>query len=275
MSLSQYKEQSGISGEWIKNEEQYQVARTFQSERIGSLSREDISALIDVMGKWRVLLGATSESSEEELIVIVQFVYDNFKRLTVEDIILAMNWSISGKIDIGFVSQKMLSSFYVSKALNAYMNYKRQVVTEIIEEKQRYIRALELQEDERNKPTPEQKAQIFKEHIVAIYESHKKNIAWFDFGDFVYEWLKSTNQINRDPAIIQLAIKYGEDKYLQDKRNQSLKNSLQEALSNINSGNKEQQKKKYARQYVIMQYFDTYSLAEIVSRIKPEQFVEK
>lgn len=258
-------------GEWIKNEDQLAIAKTYSQKPIGQFSREELQYLVEVMGTWRILLGASTDPTEHELIIITQFVYDNFKKLTIPDIQLAMNWAISGKTDLGFVSTKIISSFYVSKAINAYLVLKKEILQSIAEEKDKYLRIKEIEESKNKKPTPEQKAQIFKEHIASLYESHKKGIPWFDFGDIVYEWIKKTGQLNRNPEVIQKAIKYGEDRYLAERRGENMKGSLQDALINY-GGKKEQRQKKYARQYMVMIYFDQLSLPEIINKINISQF---
>ena len=91
------KKQNVLIGDWIRNDTEIAVAQTFSEKRIGSFDREDMAKLVEVMAKWRVLLGVNNDSSETELIVICQFVYDNFKKFTLMDIKLAMNWAVSGK----------------------------------------------------------------------------------------------------------------------------------------------------------------------------------
>ena len=258
-------------GEWIKNEDQLAIAKTYSQKTIGEFNREELQYLVEVIGKWRILLGATTDPTGDELVIITQFVYDNFKKLTIPDIQLAMNWAISGKTDIGFVSTKLISSFYVSKAINAYLALKKEILQTIAEEKEKHLRIKEIEESKNKKPTPEQKAQIFKEHIASLYENHKKQNAWFDFGDFVYEWIKKSGQLNRNPEVIQNAIKYGENRYLAERRGENMKGSLQDALMNY-GGNKEERKKKYARQYMVMTYFDELSLPEILNKINISQF---
>lgn len=269
--LNPYKQPNDILGEWIKTEEQLAIAKTYHHKPIGQYDREDLAKMAELMGKWRVLLGATADATEQELIIITQFVYDNFKRQTLADVELAMNWAISGKLDLGFVSTKLMSSFYVSKALNAYLALKKEIYFAIVEEKEKYFRIKEIEETQKRKATPEQKAQIFKEHIASLYESHKKQISWFDFGNFVYEWLKKSGQLNRNQEVIQKAIKYGEECYLAERRSENMKGGLQDALMNF-GGNREEKQKKYARKYMVMEYFDRLPLSEILNKINITQF---
>jgi hypothetical protein len=252
--------QNKLIGDWIQNEVEYEVAKTFDGKRIGDYTKEDMTKLVELMAHWRVLLGVTSDSTEIELVVICQFVYDNFKKYSLADIRLAMNWAISGRIDVGFVSQKSLSSFYVSKVLNAYDDRKRDI----------YNGLLEI--DKKSEPTVEEKAKLFKEMLMGLYTSHQNNQPFYDFNDFVYNWLKSTGQIQATQEEINAAVFYGQEKYRDERRQQNAANILRQ-ISNMDVGdNKEEKQKKYAREYIIKKYFDKYTIGEIISKIKPSQF---
>lgn len=219
------------------------------------------------MAKWRILLGVTSESTEAELIIICQFVYDNFKKYTLSDINLAMTWTISGKIDVGFVSQKNISSYYVSRALNAYDEEKRRIYNQLMTQREKEIRKLE---DKQPEPSPEERANIFKSMIVSMYESFKNGEDFYDFGDSVYNWLKRTNQLNTNKVIIDQAVQYGKDRYLEERRKQN----INQIATSLEPNTREFREKKLARHYMILQYFESKNIAELIQSIKPQQFIK-
>jgi len=268
---SQLTKQNKLIGNWIKTEAELAVAATYEEKKIGSYTHEDMQDLVNVMAQWRLLLGVTTDSTDHELIVICQFVYDNFKRFTLSDIKLAMNWTISSRIDVGFVSQKTISSFYVSKALNAYEDEKRAIYNQIMYRRDKHLMQLEKE----NKPvvTPAEKANTFKSHISAMYSGFKKDGFFMDIGDFVYDWLKKTKQLDTRAEMINKAVEYGRTRYLEEKRKETVKQTIAAALEPKND--KEAMQKKYARHYMVMQYFDSHELSYIVGQIKHEQFVEK
>lgn len=244
-----------------------QVARTYGEKCIGDFNREDMTKLVELMAKWRLLLGVTSESSDQELIVICQFVYDNFKKYTLSDINLAMNWTISGKIEVQFVSQKTLSSYYVSKAINAYDAEKREIVNEIAENRNRH-----LIEQEINNPKPltqVQKANYFREFIVSLYKSYTEGGLFYDVDDSVYNWLKSQKMINPKKEEIAAAMRYAEERYKQTIKGSSFKDVMEQSFM---SKNKEEQIKKFAREFIVMQIFEFEGLPSLINKIKPEQF---
>ena len=257
-------------GIWIQNEDENRIALTYSEKKIGDFNREDMTKLVEVMAKWRLLLGVTSDSTEHELVVICQFIYDNFKQYTLSDIELAMNWSISGRLDLGFVSQKTISSYYVSKAINAYDDEKRRIFNKIMDSKEKHERW--LQDKEKKVLTPVEKANNFKDTIVTMYSVLDSEGVFYDIGDMVYNWLKRTNQLNTSKETIDKAINYGRDKYFEEIADQSIRRRLLEPPS---PESKEQKQKKYAREYMVKLYLNSNDISEVISRITPSQFVEK
>lgn len=265
-SLEQSREQNKLIGNWLQNEEEYQVALTYGEKRIGQFDREDMTKLVETMAQWRILLGVTTDATEHELIIICQFVYDNFKKFTLSDIKLAMNWTISGKVEVGFVTQKNISSYYISRALNAYEEEKKRIYNKLM-----YEREKELEKEkqlEQSKVTPQDKANIFKDAILTMYKSYKEGRPVLDFGDFVYRWLVNTSQLSKDSNIINEAIKYGQDMYLEERK----KGGGLNPFANIALDDKIERQKKLSRQFMIMHYFDNHSMPQIVSAIKVEDF---
>lgn len=270
-SLSLSNQPNKLIGEWIQNESEYQVALTYGEKRIGNFGREDMTNLVELMAQWRIHLGVTSDPTEQELIIICQFVYDNFKTFTLADIRLAMNWAIAGKIDLGFISQKTFSSFYVSKAINAYSDQKRHHFNTLMERREQQLRRSEI--ENKKELTPLEKADEFKTLIVSMYQGYRSGGIFYDFGDFIYDWLKNTKQIDQsDKSNIQAAVVYGKEKYRKEKQKNNVAVLARAVAPKKEPENQEQMEKKYAREYIIIQYFEKYSLGEIIQKIKPEQF---
>lgn len=227
--------------------------------------------LVEIMARWRILLGVTSDSSDVELVVITQFVYDNFKNFTLKDIQIAMNWAISGKIDMAYVTQKNISSFYVSKALNGYEEIKREIVQKLAYEREKYLKRINEAEEKKN-VTIEHKANSFKDMLLACYEAHKNGQKWYDFGDFIFNWLKAINKINRDPKLIQQAVDYGQRMYNELKKES---NHFMKYAANETVDEKEKIQKKFGRQFMVKIFFETHDVKEIVSLINIDYFKNK
>lgn len=269
-SLTQYNQPSSIVGDWIRSDDEYAIALTYVEKKIGEFKREDMTKLVELMAQWRLLLGVTSESTEQELIVIVQFMYDNFKKFTLADVRLAMNWAISGKTDVGFVTQKNISSFYVSKAMKAYDDEKRVIYNRLMAEREKFLAKME--DENKPKVTPLMKAESFKEMIVGMYDSVQSGGIFYDIGDIVYNWLKRSGQLKPTKEQIAAAVRYGQDKYYEEKEQQSLRQKLTDTIDPMD---KDKKQKKYAREFIIMQYFTIHTIGEIINKIHPSQFTEE
>lgn len=267
----QSKKQNTLIGDWIKSESDYAIALTYSEKKIGEYNKEDMRGLVDVIAKWRLLLGVTSESSDVELVVITQFVYDNFKWFTLADIKLAMNWTISGKVEVGYVTQKNISSYYVSRALNAYDEVKREIVQKLAADRDKYNRGL-IEAEKNKKVTAEDKANSFKDMVLTCYEAHTKGQKWYDFGDFIFNWLKAINKIDRNPNLIQQAVDYGQRMYNEYKKES---NHFLKFAANDTDEDRDKLQKKFGRQFMVKIFFDTHDVKEIVSLINVEYFKNK
>lgn len=208
----QSKGQNKLLGDWIRNESELALVLTYDEKRIGDYDKEDMTKLVELMGKWRLLLGVNSEVTATELVEICRFVFQNFKKFTLSDVNNAMNWAISGKTDMTFVSSKTLSAMYVSKALNLYEDEKRAIINKVAEQKAAY--EAKLSREQSLEVTPEQKAEIFKTTLINGYSDYQKGAKIFDFGDFIYNWLKNNKIITPTQKEVSEAVSYGEAKFL-------------------------------------------------------------
>jgi hypothetical protein len=267
--------QNKLIGSWIRNDSELVVANTYNEKRIGDYNSEDMKGLVEVMAKWRLLLGVNNtDSTEVELVVICQFIYDNFKRFTLEDIKLAMNWAISGKIDMQFVSTKSINAMYVSKALNQYEEEKRAIVQRIVEAKESYER--KRSREEKIEVTPKEKAETFKTLLLDAYNDYKQNGSFVDFQDFIYNWMRNNKILNPTQKDINDAMIYGETKLREVKQLELQdKDKAKNLTKYFESQDDDFRKKKFARNYVITKFFDKVQMGELIGYIKLEQFTNK
>lgn len=259
-----------LIGSWIKTDAELSVARTFSEKRIKDYNSEDMAELVKVMAQWRLLLGVTNDSTETELVVICQFIYDNFGKFTLADIRLAMNWSISGKIDVGFVTQKNISAFYISKCMQSYEARKMQLVNEIAYNKQRFESRRDL--DTKAEVTPEYKCQVFKEYLISIYESYKDNETFWDTQESIYKWMKATNQINPTKDEIDEALNYADVKMRKEKEERNMETILRGIKPTSADQNPEEKRKKYAREYIVCKKFDETDIIQLLKKVHVSYF---
>jgi len=255
-----------LIGNWVTTAEDNKIALTLSEKRIGQFDRVDMADIVDLMAQWRLMLGVTSDTTQEELIFITQFIYDNYKHLTLSDLNIAKNWSILGRIDVGFVTQKTFSSYYVSRCINAYEEEKRKIINQIAQNKERYETRKAI-----DNPTPqsaEEKANSFKDHILTMYRASNEDRPIIDLADMVYNWLKAVGFLKLSDAEIKEAMLYATDRL----REMNFQDNKLNAKNQFDPQTEDMRKKKFAREYVINKVFKKLSVSDIVSKISIEYF---
>ena len=261
---------NNLIGEWIKTDDELAAVRTFSEKRIKDYNSEDMANLVKLMAQWRLLLGVTNDSTETELVVICQFIYDTFGKFTLADIRLAMNWSISGKIDVGYVTQKNISAFYISKCMQSYEAKKMYLVNEIAHNKHRYESRRDL--DTKTEVTAEYKCQVFKEYLISIYESYKENDTFWDTQESIYKWMKATSQINPTKDEIDEALNYADVKLRKEKEERYMESVLKRIKPTSADQNPEEKRKKYAREYIVCKKFDETDIIQLLKKVYVSYF---
>jgi hypothetical protein len=258
-------------GEWVKSEQELAVLQTLTERLIGSFEKEDMAKLVRLVGEWRLLLGVTTDTTEQELIVITQFLYDNFKHFSLTDIRLAMNWAISGFIDVGFVSQKTISAQYISKCLNTYEQQKARIVNDAEYNRQKFLDRKEI--DNPIQVSAETKMAIHKEFVVSMYDRYKETGRVDDFGGLLYKWLKVVKAIRPTQQNINEATNAAHERFVTE-RQSNASPFLKAAAGKANvEQTDEDLKKRYAREYLISKAFSEHELIDLVKLIKIEYFI--
>ena len=90
-----------------------------------------------------------------------------------------------------------------------------------------------------------------------------------DFGDFVYNWLKTNNVITPTKKDVQDALIHAERRYREQRMSEHNGLGLAKALE---PKSEEYRKKKLAREYIIIQLFETKELSDLIKLIKVDQF---
>lgn len=256
-----------LIGDWIKDDLELSVAQTFSDKKIRDYDEKDMEAMVDLFGKWHFLMGYSSPVTQVELSFICQFVYDNFKEYTMADLSLAMNWAISGKVDLTYVSQQKISALYVSKVLKVYVEKKAAIANEIFQNKQK---ALTLKESQKEVSSTD-KANIFKEYLISCYEMYKLNGSFWDLPESIYKWMKKTKIVVPTQSDIDAAMQYGKDKLKAVKSKQATEHMIDKLKPEIKDP--EEKIKRYAREYIVCQQFEKKDISELIKAIKIDYFI--
>jgi len=235
------------------------------------------NTILEIVTRWKMNLGISNKNEEKttiELALVRDFIIDNYQMLSIEEIELAYILSLTDKLDdcdyFGY-----FSPLYVGKVLNAYLHHRKIQLADAIRKQEK---ALLLEKEKSNKPTPEQEAKLTIEIFEIFYKEHKDgkdisdifNICW----NYLRIQLKSGNKdylsrwTNPQKLDYDKAIAYATEKI--NKKELAIENFYKK----FQSSDKESDLKKIARNYCVQRYFDEITIEEIVKLIKPEHFVK-
>jgi hypothetical protein len=248
-----------LIGAWAKSEIELKIARSFSEKRIGSYKNADMKVLVRLIGQWWLLSGVNNEANAKELIVIANYIHDNYQNLTYTDIELSMSMTINGSLIMEYEPFIRLSASYISKCINAYMKYKSMVVNEALQKTEAYHQRKEV-EKKHQEITPEQRMQIFSEILETSYKMAKEKGEILDFESRMYSWLRATKQIRMSQPDVDEAINFGRTKYKKLYGDQPVNKPKEDII------------KKFGREHVVVRYFLETPLTKILEYLTPEYF---
>lgn len=152
--------------------------------------KEDIDVLAALLTKWRLYVGLpepTEQALAAELVLNVNFIRRNFDGLSLQDIDLAIEWSIAGKFKVDAnLYGAGLGPMYISKILNAYVAYQRSVNMVIISARNEVM----IEAAKEPEPTPEEAREAFHATLIKWWDLSKIGKYKPDFGSYVYNGIK-------------------------------------------------------------------------------------
>jgi hypothetical protein len=235
-----------------------------------NLENKDVNSLIDVLAKWRWMSGVNINNQDEndvarELTLISQFVVSNYSNLTTDEISLAIDLSLTNKLDCDVRTFNSFSPMYVSRILNAYIEYRQQLYDEIYERKVREEEKKKIEE----KPSPEKRMVSMKDLILYFWEQYKGEGVVNDHFNILYDYFKRTNQFNLTKELIDEALEYGKEM-----SETHVANYFTDLLSK-EKPNKENITKRFARNYCVQKKFsEIEDIDTIVSKVTINHFID-
>jgi hypothetical protein len=214
------------------------------------------------------MLGVNNSESEveiaKELALISQFLIKNYSFLTLDEISLAIDLSLLNKLDCDVRTFNAFSPMYVSRILNAYGEYRKELYKEVMDRK---IREDEKKEMEK-KVSPEEKMQSMIELIEYFYNEFKSIGIINDHFNTLYNYFRRAKKLNPDKQMIDNAMEYGKVKsetYINNYFNDAL-NSEKPEKDNII--------KRFARNYCVETYFNENTLEDIIKQVNIKEFTD-
>src|SRR6056300_1584257 len=120
LSQQQTKWQTNLVG-FTRNEIEKRFLSSLNDKTIEHYkTKEDYTRLIQIVTKWRIMLGLSKDMSEEELKINVQFIKNSYGKLTAKEIELAIDLSLQGHLGVDPQPYGNFSPLYISKILNAF-----------------------------------------------------------------------------------------------------------------------------------------------------------
>lgn len=173
--------------------------------------------VILALTKWRLMLGVKEKPSQEELKMNLAFIQQNYKELTVRDIVLAMNKSLTGELGVDAnLYDKGFSPIYISRILNAYKVRLTEIVNEVIH------RQKQEEQKQKNTDKPLTKAEAIQQHkdLLRWFFAHCINNAAskfiIDLDSGVWNFLCRRGEISNDGLHSERASKFADEMYTND-----------------------------------------------------------
>jgi hypothetical protein len=223
--------------------------------------------LIDELAKWRWMVGIgspnqTDDEVAQELVLLSKFVKSNYINLTIEEISLAIELSLTNKLLCEIKPYGSFSPMYVSNILNAYLDYKRKLHNEISERKL----IVDNKDNVTKEITPHDKMESMIELLIYLYNDYKEKGIVNDYFNTLYNYLRRTNRINPSKEIVDNAMIYAREQTM-NHINSYFGNAL-----NSEKPNKEYIEKRFARNYCVQLYFDDINIDDLIPTININEF---
>jgi hypothetical protein len=221
-------------------------------------TKEDYTRLIQVVTKWRIMLGLSKDMSEEELKINVQFIKNSYGKLTTKEIELAMDLSLQGRLGVDPQPYGNFSPLYISKILNAFVEKHDEQINALLQRKRQS--EIEMKRNEVDKRTPLEKAESLKRFITDWGKSVRDNDRYYgDFNHSVWNFLNNGGFIEPDDEMLNAAKIFADNEHRQMEEIEK-KNVFMNAMRGFQ---KEQEVKKrkemYGRFYVMRAFFRSLS----------------
>jgi hypothetical protein len=257
----QVRKQKDSFSNYCKSNDELNIVKSIFSER-----QNTIEDLIDVLAKWRWMAGiGTYNQSEDdvakELVLLSQFILKNYPNINIDEISLAIDLSLTDKLDVDVRAFNNFSPMYVSRILNSYKDYKLRLFKNIQERKNKEEDKILMEKN----VSPKEKMDNMIDLIRYFYDKFKSDGFIDDHFNTLYNYFRRTNKLNPNKDIVNQAIEYG-----RIRANEYI-SSYFDALSK-DKPNKESIEKRYARNYCVQIFFESLNLEDFISKIQISEF---
>jgi len=246
--------------EFTKTKEEREIALCLQNSTMIS-NLKDPNELLKVITEWRIYIGVPkAEDLGEEFSVLANFLKQNFGFLTIDEVRLAYNLSVTRKLkDVEFYG--FFSPMYVGKVLDSYLYYRKITMSDALREKQKYDQEIE---ELKNRPTPEQMASDMKKLMKDYYEEWQEKGEIRDGFSIVYNFLRKHKFLKLTQQEIDEAMAYG----IKKAKSKEKKNWMEKT----NPEDEEADSRRFARNWCVQNFFKNNDIDILLNNINSELF---
>lgn len=254
LSQQQTKWQTNLVG-FTRNETEKRFLSSLNDKTIEHYkTKEDYTRLIQVVTKWRIMLGLSKDMSEEELKINVQFIKNSYAKLTAKEIELAIDLSLQGYLGVDPQPYGNFSPLYISKILNAFVEKHNEKINALLQRKRQA--EIDAKRNEVDNRTPMEIAQSIKDFIRDWGKRVRDSDKYYgDFNYSVWNFLNAGGYIEPDDDTLKDAKEFAdaEHRKMEEIENKNI------FMRSIRNAQKEQEVKKrkemYGRFYVMRAFF--------------------
>jgi hypothetical protein len=254
--------------EVVTTENEIRFISAISNPKIGELSTIDTKdRLIDILAKWRWMSGVNTTNQDEneiahEMALICKFIINNYPNITLDEISLSIDLSLTNKLECDVRTFNVFSPMYVSRILNAYIEYKNGTFNDLMRKKH----DLEEKRNKDKEPTDKEKMDSMIETIEHFYDKFKNGEEIEDYFNILYNYFRKKNIINPDKNTINEAMAHG-----LEKSKTHVKTYFDDFLRGKRVSDDYFQK-RYARNYCVKKLFEIKSIDELISEVKITDF---
>jgi len=254
LSQQQTKWQTNLVG-FTRNEIEKRFLSSLNDKTIEHYkTKEDYTRLIQVVTKWRIMLGLSKDMSEEELKINVQFIKNSYGKLTAKEIELAIDLSLQGRLGVDAQPYGNFSPLYISKILNAFVDKHNEQINALLQRKRQA--EIDAKRNEVDKRTPMEIADSVKNFITDWGKRVRENDRYYgDYNHSVWNFLNAGGFIEPDDDTLKAAKEFADAEHRKTEELES-RNVFMKAMRGFQ---KEQEVKKrkemYGRFYVMRAFF--------------------
>lgn len=211
-----------------------------------------MDSLKNTLVQWIYTLGLTGKISDKDIYALTKLTKELFPNLTVKDIQLAIKLSLQNKLGVDVECYGNFSPLYISRILNAYIDFYKEKMQEIVWRKKSMQNMLEPPKEE--KPYEERLKSM--KGVILYYGNWVKNNDSYigDYNNSVWEFFKRLGLVTPDKINLQEAEDWADNRIKLEAMTTQAK-----MFSKLTPERKEQEfvkfRRLYGRYYVMKKIF--------------------